>query len=295
MYKRKEIIEDCTLYLGDCLDIMPTLEKVDAVVTDPPYLYLNHKLDRYFNYVEWIEQVFNVTKENASFGFFGRGVSLAQWICEADKMGFKFKEEIVWNKIKTSSPFSSLGRVHELFILFAKGNFKLNKVYINHIEDRFNVEDFKNISNSLKKICSKLRQLKSIDELQELLKGGYTKDHKPKHSITGSKFKGNDSAYSVIKQIELGAVLKTIINKFPENYSYQHPTQKPVELMENIIKLTTNNQNVVLDSFMGSGTTLVACAKMGRKGIGIEIDEEYFDIACKRVEEAYKQQDMFGY
>ena len=44
---------------------------------------------------------------------------------------------------------------------------------------------------------------------------------------------------------------------------------------------------------MGSGTTLVACAKMGRKGIGIELDPDYFDIACKRVEEAYKQPDLF--
>ena len=51
--------------------------------------------------------------------------------------------------------------------------------------------------------------------------------------------------------------------------------------------------DTILDPFMGSGTTLVACAKMGRKGIGIEIDEDYFNIACKRVEEAYKQPDMF--
>ena len=50
---------------------------------------------------------------------------------------------------------------------------------------------------------------------------------------------------------------------------------------------------VVCDPFMGSGTTLVACAKMGRKGIGIELDPDYFDIACKRVEEAYRQPDLF--
>ena len=49
----------------------------------------------------------------------------------------------------------------------------------------------------------------------------------------------------------------------------------------------------ILDPFMGSGTTLVACAKMGRKGIGIELDPEYFEIACKRVREAYAQPDLF--
>jgi len=69
-----------------------------------------------------------------------------------------------------------------------------------------------------------------------------------------------------------------------------HPTEKPVPLMQEIIKWTTG---VVLDPFMGSGTTLVACAKMGRKGIGIELDKNYFDIAIKRVEEAYKSPDMF--
>ena len=50
---------------------------------------------------------------------------------------------------------------------------------------------------------------------------------------------------------------------------------------------------VILDPFMGSGTTLVACAKLGRKGIGIEMDPDYFEIACKRVEDAYRQPDLF--
>lgn len=49
----------------------------------------------------------------------------------------------------------------------------------------------------------------------------------------------------------------------------------------------------ILDPFLGSGTCLVACAKLGRKGIGIELDPDYFDIACKRVEEAYRQPDLF--
>ena len=49
----------------------------------------------------------------------------------------------------------------------------------------------------------------------------------------------------------------------------------------------------ILDPFMGSGTTLVACAKLGRRGVGIEIDPDYFEIACRRVEEAYRQPDLF--
>lgn len=71
-----------------------------------------------------------------------------------------------------------------------------------------------------------------------------------------------------------------------------HPTQKPVALMEWCLGLAPKAETV-LDCYLGSGTTLVACAKLGRKGIGIELDPDYFDIACKRVEEAYRQPDMF--
>lgn len=72
----------------------------------------------------------------------------------------------------------------------------------------------------------------------------------------------------------------------------QHPTQKPVALMEWCLGFLPN-ADTILDPFMGSGTTLVACAKLGRRGIGIELDPDYFDIACKRVEEAYRQPDLF--
>ena len=71
-----------------------------------------------------------------------------------------------------------------------------------------------------------------------------------------------------------------------------HPTQKPAPLMEWCLDFLPNAETI-LDPFMGSGTTLVACAKLGRKGIGIELDPDYFDIACKRVEEAYRQPDLF--
>jgi DNA modification methylase len=72
----------------------------------------------------------------------------------------------------------------------------------------------------------------------------------------------------------------------------QHPTQKPVALMEWCLGFLPNAETI-LDPFMGSGTTGVACVKLGRKFTGIELDEGYFDIACKRIEDAYKQPDMF--
>ena len=71
-----------------------------------------------------------------------------------------------------------------------------------------------------------------------------------------------------------------------------HPTQKPIVLMVWCLNLLPN-YNIIIDPYMGSGTTGVACAKMGRKFIGIEIDPKYFDIACKRIKDAYRQGDMF--
>ena len=71
----------------------------------------------------------------------------------------------------------------------------------------------------------------------------------------------------------------------------QHPNEKPLGMVEHFLRL--HGGGTILDPFMGSGTTLVACAKLGRRGIGIELDPEYFDIAVKRVAEAYRQPDLF--
>ena len=71
-----------------------------------------------------------------------------------------------------------------------------------------------------------------------------------------------------------------------------HPTQKPVALMEWCLGFLPDAKTI-LDPFAGSGTTLVACQRMGRHGTGIELDPDYFEIACKRVDEAARQPDLF--
>ena len=73
----------------------------------------------------------------------------------------------------------------------------------------------------------------------------------------------------------------------------KHPTEKPASLMREILTDFTNAGETILDPFMGSGTTGVACVQLQRRFIGIELDETYFDIACKRIEEAYKQPSLF--
>lgn len=74
----------------------------------------------------------------------------------------------------------------------------------------------------------------------------------------------------------------------------EHPTQKPVRLMRELVGLFTSPGQVVLDPYMGSGTTGVACMETGRKFIGIEIEPRYFEIACRRLEDAQRQERLFA-
>lgn len=77
------------------------------------------------------------------------------------------------------------------------------------------------------------------------------------------------------------------------NNPRQHTTQKPLPLMNELVHLFTEPSEVVLDPFMGSGTTGVAAVRQGRKFVGVEIDSKFFDAACKRLHLAYQQRDMF--
>lgn len=79
----------------------------------------------------------------------------------------------------------------------------------------------------------------------------------------------------------------------PKAGQYGHPTEKPVSLFSSWVRDFTDEGETILDPFMGSGTTGVACVKLGRKFIGIEIEPKYFEIACKRIQAAYDQPDIF--
>jgi site-specific DNA-methyltransferase (adenine-specific) len=72
-----------------------------------------------------------------------------------------------------------------------------------------------------------------------------------------------------------------------------HPTEKPLSLMLELVELFSDRGNLILDPFMGSGTTGVAALKRGRKFVGVEVDRKYFDVACRRIERTLRQPDMF--
>lgn len=95
--------------------------------------------------------------------------------------------------------------------------------------------------------------------------------------------------------LPINSKYKSNIFNYKKDYSGYHPTQKPIELMEDLIKTYTNENELVLDFTMGSGTTGVACKNLNRKFIGIELDEKYFNIAKERIEniDKNKKQTLF--
>jgi DNA modification methylase len=209
---RTEQIGDCQLILGDCREILPTLGKIDAVVTDPPY---------------------GINKDGQKKSKGGHGgrkeYEFLGWDDSRpdkeifDQLRFISSEQIIWG----GNYFADLLPATMRWLVWDKGQ-------------RINQSDGElawTSMNAALRICTMNR----------------------------------------VKLLTDGA---------------EHPTQKPVELMKWCLDLIPD-ANLVLDPFMGSGTTGVACVKLGRRFIGIELEEKYFNIACKRIEEAYRQGDMF--
>jgi site-specific DNA-methyltransferase (adenine-specific)/modification methylase len=199
---RKEIIGNCTLYLGDCRDILPTLGKVDAVVTDPPY---------------GINIAANPVRQAHAKKTWDDAAPCADLIKNVVDAG---SEAIIWGGNYFNLP-PSRG-----FLVW----------------DKVQPEDF---------------------SLAMCEQAWWSKD-------TNAK----------------------LYRRRVVGYEKHHPTQKPVELMQWCLSHVSGAQTI-LDPFMGSGTTGVACVKMNRSFIGIELDPDYFEIACQRIRDAYAQPDMF--
>lgn len=133
-----------------------------------------------------------------------------------------------------------------------------------------------------------------ISSCQIIWGGNYFSDKLPvsRGWLYWDKKMGGDFSDGEIAWTSMDKALRSFseCNKF---HGKQHPTQKPVQLMQWCIGHLPHETGTILDPFMGSGTTGVACVKLGKTFVGIELDPEYFDIACKRIEDAYRQPDFF--
>lgn len=291
MYNNKNIKIN-EIYNMDCIEGMKQLQdnSVDAIITDPPYLYLKHKLDRDFNEEAVFEQWDRLLKDDGFIVIFGRGISFYRWNVKLSELGFEFKEEVIWNKRYISNPTGKLMRVHETVSLLTKKG-KLNKVRVPYIEKK--QFDLAGLENDVKRIKSAVGNEKSLNNILDFVarkNEGVYEDKPRKKSITvGSDLKSKDRAVGTFKAVRDGNVESSIITVNSERYKAAHPTQKPVRLMERLMNLVTNDNDVVLDPFSGSGSTALAAQNLNRKYVGFEIDEEYYSKSLERIKENSKR------
>jgi len=213
------IIGDATLYLGDCMDVLPTLGRFDACITDPPYGIGENSAK-----VASRSRTHNGKPLVTDYGFFD------------------------WDKAPPNPEVIDLIRTKGECLAFFGGNyFYLPPTSCWLVWDKMNSGDFAD--------CELVwtNWPKAVRRLQ--------------WRWNGMIRQGNEARY--------------------------HPTQKPLEVMKWVIELCPKAETI-LDPFAGSGTTGLAAIQMGRKFTGIEREPKYFDIACKRIEQAYAQGQLFA-
>jgi DNA modification methylase len=213
-------IGNATLYLGDCMEVLPTLPKVDAVITDPPY-----------------------------------GISYSSG------MGGKFKDVSIHADDSLVARDAVLAHFVDLSALVF-GSWKMQKP-------------------------KGTKQTLIWDKGEHVGMGDLSIPWRPNTEeiyVIGSGFAGHRGS-SVIR-------INAPSPNFTPDATRYHPTEKPVPLMAELISKCL--AKTILDPFMGSGSTGVAAIQLGRKFIGIEREERYFQIACKRIEQAVAQGQLFA-
>lgn len=251
---RVETIGDCTLYLGDCLELMKRIPdgSVDMILCDLPYGTTACKWDTIIPFEPMWAEYRRLCKPNAAIVLTASQPFTAALIASNIK---EFRYCWVWDKRVASN--SQLAKkqplkIHEDIAVF-----------------------------SVKP---------HVYSPQGIVKSGVVRSNKNRDKGVGHIASGTKRDSFV--QSHTGYP-KSILHFTPHNIGKVHPTQKPVALMEYLIRTYTNEGETVLDNCMGSGTTGVACRNTNRNFIGIEREPTYFDIACRRIEEAYRQPDMF--
>lgn len=282
---------------GDCLELMKNIPdgSVDCILTDPPYnLLKGHKIETGVDIATFTKEVYRILKDDTFYAFFGRMPSILDWHNEAIKSGFKFKIDIIWNKKNGNlRQKNQLENIVELIWIYKKGNPVFKK--INYPYEEVAVQ---NVFNGAKadSIMRNLSYWKGIAKGKDLV----SKSRNIKKS--NDNFYDRDILAPEKQSPILGAEEVNIKNiwaeishntahRNPETGQVKHPTVKAIPIMEKLVNLTTNKNNTILDPFLGSGTTGIACANLDRNFIGYELDPDYFKIAEARIQNAVNKRD----
>ena len=248
------------LLRGDCLELLKDIpdQSIDMVLCDLPYGVLRKsnpgaKWDSLVDFDKLWEQYKRITKDNAAIILFGSGMFTSRLMQSNKKM---WRYNLVWDKV-------------------LKGGFlNANRQPLRQHED----------------ICVFYKRLPTYNPQMEKCP-----PHKRNHTKGNMRNQYVNNCYGEFKNVQTSITdekYPTSIISIPKEHSigrFYHPAQKPVALLEYLINTFSNEGDVVLDNCMGSGSTGVACVNTGRNFVGMEIEEKYFDIARKRIEEAKRE------
>ena len=296
MKNNYELIHD------DCFHAMSEMndDSVDAIITDPPYGVLKHKIETEVDIECFIKECYRVLKPDSFLVYFGQQPTITKWNHEAFKL-FEYKNEIIWYKRVVSSPMGDMTRVFENIQIVRKGKCKFNNTKLafsdvqNSLAEFINVNTFKGYLSLLKTI---LNDTKKIELLIKEKMGGYiyTKKHMINDVSSVESFKDKLNFLTKYNTVKNGYKARNLVSFMPHNklkndmsrkgggdFNVKHPTVKPIALLKYLIELTTKESDVILDPFVGSGTTILAGLETNRKVIGIELHQQYHDIAQQRI------------
>lgn len=236
------------LYNGDCLEVMKNIQdnSVDCILCDLPYSLTKLSWDSLIPLDKIWEQYNRIIKPNGNIILFCSGLFTYKLI-ESNIKNFKYK--LIWKKNvptgMTSAKYRPM-KYYEEICIFNNGVGTYNPIMKERVGEKkacYNYNHYCGDSNHL------------------------TLDKQPKQYNPD--------------WVQPSDILE--FNVVPNRNGKLHPTQKPVELCEWLVRTYSNEGDTVLDNCMGSGTTGVACENTGRKFIGIELDEKYFNIAKERL------------
>ena len=247
------------ILLGDCLELMKDIPdgSIDMILADLPYGTTACKWDTVIPFEPLWEQYERIIKDNGAIVLFGSQPFTSALVMSNIKM---FKYALIWDKKKSSSALHAKIqplRVHEDILIFGKK---------------------KTIYNP------QMRKGKQRVDKKAIIKNG--------EAFGGKEIERN---YENKEGLYYPKSILEISNA--NQKGKVHPTQKPVELFEYLIKTYSNENDLVLDNTAGSGTTAIACLKTNRQFIVMEKEQKYYDIILKRVEDFNKNfepQTLFG-
>ena len=284
---------------GDCLEELPKIpdKSINLIIADPPYFKtINEEWDfkwrteeDYLEWTEkWIKELSRVAKTNSSFWLFGYVKLLSKILPIAEKYGFVFRQQIVVDKGMRSisgrktSTYKMFPTTTESIFFFVKNNHPNIKKFL---KERQKEKGF-----TAKEMNDKLEVKSNGGGLWSLYTGENILAQIPTKEMWERlqkilDFKMDYSEVNFIFNSQMGfSDVWTDIDFYKEERN--HSTQKPLKLIERLVIASSNEGDIILDPFLGSGSTAIASKKLNRKFIGIEVDKEY----CKFAEERLKKE-----